>query len=137
LTLLPFTVGLNPFERRNRAQNVAPVIATLTADRLQQQQPKHMFFKETARAGAISYVEATIPAVKFLEKPAPRGPENGSHGLPPGQNHSNPQSDAKLRWKLRPKTDFALTPFLRAAEKPTTAIPRRQCGVRQKEQHTR
>ena len=89
LTLRVFTIGT--FKRRNQAPDVAPVRATLTANRLQKQQRKQISFKETARAGAIRFVCATSPAVEFLEKPAPRGSGKGSHDVPPGQNHSNPE----------------------------------------------
>ena len=89
LTLGVFTIGT--FKRRNHAPDVAPVRATLTANRLQKQQRKQISFKETARAGAIRFVCATSPAVEFLEKPAPRGSGKGSHDVPPGQNHSNPE----------------------------------------------
>ena len=89
LTLGVFTIGT--FKRRNQAPDVAPVRATLTANRLQKQQRKQISFKETARAGAIRFVCATSPAVEFLEKPAPRGSGKGSHDVPPGQNHSNPE----------------------------------------------
>jgi hypothetical protein len=66
-----FALELIPFKHRNRAGDIAPMVATLTADRLQQQKRKQMFLKETARAGAIGLLSTTFPAVKFLEKPAP------------------------------------------------------------------
>src|ERR1700675_440849 len=90
LTLCRLALGLRPLERRNRPQDVAPVIATLTADRLQQQKRKHIFLEEAARAGAICLVCATSPAMELLEKPAPRGAGNGCHKIPPGQYYSNP-----------------------------------------------
>jgi hypothetical protein len=93
----------NPFERRNCAQNVASVITTLTADRLQQQERKHMSFKEPARAGAIGFVCATSPTVEFLQESAPRGSGNGSHGTPAGCDHSNPGQDTKLQVKVSDK----------------------------------
>src|SRR5216684_8509069 len=77
LTLRSLALRLRPLERRNRPQDVAPVIATLTADRLQQQKRKHIFLKETARAGPICFVCATSPAMEFLEKPDPRGAASG------------------------------------------------------------
>jgi hypothetical protein len=92
-------VGRNPFERRDCAQHVASVRATLTADRLQQQERKHMPFKEPARTGAIGLVCATSSTVEFLEEPAPRGPGNGSHGTPTACDHFNPGQDAKLQGK--------------------------------------
>ena len=100
LTLWLLAIRLNPLERRNRAPDIAPAIATLTADRLQQQKRKHVFFKETARTGAKCFLRATSPAVEFLEKPAPRGAGNGSHGIPPGSEYSNPVEDAKSRVKV-------------------------------------
>jgi hypothetical protein len=48
LRLLPFSLW--PIERRNLPRDIASAIAMLAADRLQQQKPKHMFFKEAARA---------------------------------------------------------------------------------------
>jgi hypothetical protein len=93
------TVGRNAFERGNCAQHVASVIATLTADRLQQQERKQMSLKEPARAGAIGLVRATSPTVEFLKESAPRRSGNGSHGTPAGCDHSNPGQNGKLQGK--------------------------------------
>jgi hypothetical protein len=107
-----FTVGWNAFERWNCAQHVASVRATLAADRLQQQERKHMSFKEPARAGAIGLVCATSLTVEFLEKSAPRGPGNGSHGTPAGCDHSNPGRDASCKEKISDKkSGSSLTPL--------------------------
>src|SRR5260370_42316641 len=83
LSLRSLALRVNPVKRRNRPQDIAPVKAMLTADRLQQQKRKHIFLKETARAGAIGFVSATSPAMEFREKPAPRGAGNASHKIPP------------------------------------------------------
>jgi hypothetical protein len=83
-------VKLSPFEHGNRPRDIRPMVATIAADRLQQQKRKHMFFKETARPGSIGLLSPTFPAVKFLEKLAPRGSGKGSHKISPGQDHSNP-----------------------------------------------
>jgi hypothetical protein len=115
----PFTpwllrIGWNPFERWNCAQHVASVRASLTADRLQQQEPKHMSFKEPARAGTIGFVRATFPTVEFLQKPAPRGSGNGSHGTPTACDHSNPGQDAKLQVEdFGQESGSSLTPLPR------------------------
>src|SRR5208337_651782 len=77
------------------------MIAALTADRLQQQQRKHVFFEEPPRAGAVCFLPATPAAAKFLEKPAPRGLGRGSHKLPPGKYHFNAVSGAKLHGNKR------------------------------------
>ena|ERR1017187_3133846 len=79
LTLWLLTLGWKAFEHGNRAQDVDSVIAPLTTDRLQQQKRKHMFFQKIAGSRAIGFLPATFPAVKFLEKPAPRGSGKGSH----------------------------------------------------------
>ena len=68
----------------NRTQRVAAEIATVAADRLEENDWKHISFKESARAGAVGFVPAAAPAVKFFEGEAPRGTSQGSHGLPPG-----------------------------------------------------
>src|ERR1035441_7462658 len=86
-----------------------------------------MSFKETARAGAICFVSATSPAVEFLEKPAPRRAGNGSHGIPPGQNYSNPGKDEKFRTK---GGVAAHRPFLRDAC--TCKAPFRHVKVRRR-----
>jgi hypothetical protein len=72
------------FERWNRTPDVSPVVATIAADGLQKKDGKQVFFEETTRPGSIHLVTATFAAVKFFEKPAPRGTGKGSHGLPPG-----------------------------------------------------
>ena len=97
LRLLP--LSLWPIERRNLPRDIASAIAMLAADRLQQQKPKHMFFKETARAGAICFVSATSPAMEFLKDPAPRGLVSKNHKIPPDRTILTPHYDAKLRIK--------------------------------------
>ena len=95
---LPLCLPASP-GRRNCPPDIAPVIAALTANRLQQQKRKHKSFKESTRPGTISFSSPASPAVEFPEKPAPRGSGKGSHGIPPGQKHSNPLCDAKWRTK--------------------------------------
>jgi len=68
---LRLLADLNAFERRNGAEDVTSVIATLAANCLQQQQRKHVPFKETASAGTVGFLPATSAAVEFLEKSAP------------------------------------------------------------------
>jgi hypothetical protein len=85
-TLRKLGLGRRTLRRRNRVPGIRPVVATLTADRLQQQKRKHIFFEETARAGAICFLSTTFPAVEVLEKPAPRGSGKGVHAIAPGKN---------------------------------------------------
>jgi len=59
------------------------MIATVAANRPQQEKRKHVFLKETARAGAIRLPGAAFPAVKFEKKPSPRRRSKRRHDIPP------------------------------------------------------
>ena len=81
----------------NRAENVEAMIAMLAANRLQQEQRKHSFLKETARARTVRLPSAAFPTVKFAKEPFPQLGCKRRHDIPPAARASilNP-GDARM-----------------------------------------
>ena len=57
---------------RNGAENVAAMKALLAANRLQHEERKHVFFKETVRARMVGLLSVACSTVKFPKQPSPR-----------------------------------------------------------------